>query len=118
MNDIVINHPGKFPMGTAYTKNFNVITDKKPPYPRVFVHHDIHSKIKVTALKFGDHNIMSILQLFNTWLNLNRFSTHREASISFIKYIITGLTLQHIAKKRVTTALMNVDLPPKTSVHF
>ena len=118
INDTAINHPGELPISTAYTETFNVITDKKPRYPRFFVHHDIHSKIKLTALKFGYHNIMSILQSLNTWLNVNRFSTHREASIAFIKYISTGLTLQHIVKKRVSTALMNVDLPPKTSVNF
>ena len=97
-------------MGTSYTENFDVIVDKKPRYPRFFVHHDIHSKLKLTALKFGDHNIMSTLQSLNTWLNFNRFSTHREASIGFIKYVSTGLTLHHIAKARVATALLNVDL--------
>ena len=53
---------------------------------------------------------MSTLQSLNTWLNLNCFSTHCEVSIGFIKYVSTGLTLHHIAKKRVSTALMNVDL--------
>ena len=56
---------------------------------------------------------MSTLQFLNTWLNLNRFSTHREVSICFIKYFSTGLTLHDIAKKRVSTALMNVDISPK-----
>ena len=97
-------------MDTAYTENFDVIVDKKPHHPRFFVHPDIHSKIKLTALKFGDHNIMSTLQYLNALLNLNRFSTHREVSIGFIKYVSTGLTLHHSAKKRVYTALMNVDL--------
>ena len=110
INDTTFNHPGEFPMGIAYTENFDVIVDKKPRYPHFFVQHDIHSKIKPIALKFGDHNIMSILQSLNTWLNLNRFSTHRKASIGFIKYVNTGLTLHHIAKKRVFTALMNVNL--------
>ena len=52
---------------------------------------------------------MSTLQSLNTWLHFNSLSTHRETSIGFIKYISTGLTFQYIAKKRVTTALMNVD---------
>ena len=42
--------------------NFDVIVAKKPRYPRSFVHHDIYSKIKLNALKFRDHNIMSTLQ--------------------------------------------------------
>ena len=101
-------------MGTKYTKTFEIIIDKKPSYPCSFVHHKIHLKIKLTSLKFGDHSILSTLQSLNTWLNINRFSTHREASIGFIKYISTGLTLQHIAKKRVSAALMNVDLTKKS----
>ena len=56
---------------------------------------------------------MSTLQSPNTWLNLNRFSTHHEASIDFIKYVSTGLTLHHIAKNRVSTALTNVDPSPE-----
>ena len=48
-------------MDTAYTEVFEVITNKKPRYPRFLVHHDIHSKIKVRALKFEDHNIISTL---------------------------------------------------------
>ena len=100
INDTAFNHPGEFSMGTAYTEHFDVIVDKKPRYPRFFVHNDIHSKIKLTALKFGDHSIMLTLQSLNTWLNFNCFSTHREASIGFIKYISTGLTLHHIAKKK------------------
>ena len=39
----------------------------------------------------------------------NRFSTHREANIRFIKYTSTGITLQYISKRRVYSALMNVD---------
>ena len=59
---------------------------------------------------------MSTLQSLNTWLNLNHFYTHREASIGFIKYISTGLALHHIAKKRVSTALTNIDLSPEDSI--
>ena len=61
INDTTFNHPEKFPMGTAYTENCDVIVDKKPRYPHFLVHHDIHSKIKLSTLKFGDHNIMSTL---------------------------------------------------------
>ena len=72
-------------MNSVYTETFDIITDKKPRYPRFFVHHEIYSKVQVSALKFGEHNIMSTLQSLNTWLNFNRFSTHHEASIVFHK---------------------------------
>ena len=53
---------------------------------------------------------MSTLQSLNTWLTFNKFSTHREASVYFLTYISTDLTLQYIAKKRVTSVLIKVDL--------
>ena len=36
INDITINHPGEFPIGTTYTENFKVIT---PPSPAHFFVH-------------------------------------------------------------------------------
>ena len=65
INDTAFNYPGEFPMGTGYTENFDVIVNKEPHCPRFFVHHDIYSKIKLTALKFEDHDIMSTLQFLN-----------------------------------------------------
>ena len=59
---------------------------------------------------------MLTLQSLNTWLTFNRFSTHREASIDFLKYISTCLTFQYIAKKRLTSVLMNVDLTDEGSI--
>ena len=52
-------------------------------------------------------------QSLNTWLNLNHFSTHSDASIGVIKYVNTRLTLHRIEKMRVSTALINVDISPK-----
>ena len=53
---------------------------------------------------------MFTLQFLSIRLTLNKFFTHREASIGFLKYVSTGLTLQYVTKKRITSALMNVDL--------
>ena len=106
----VITNPLEFPMGTEYTESFDVITDKKNKFPRFFVHRDLHSTLNVSAMKYGDHNIMSTLQSLRTWVNFNIFSTHRVASIGFFKYVSTGLTLHSTAKKRVINTLMNDDL--------
>ena len=61
-------------------------------------------------MKYGDQNIMSTFQSFRTWVNFNKFSTHRVASIGFLKYVSTGLTLYSTAKQRVINALLYVDL--------
>ena len=95
-------------METEYTEYFDVITDKKTIFPRFFVHHDIHSTLTISAMKYSDHNIMSTLQVLRTWETLNKFDTHRVASIDFPKYVSTGLTLHSTAKQCVINALMEV----------
>ena len=54
----------------------------------------------ISALKYGDHNIMATLQQLRTWINCNKSSTHRKASISFLKYVSTDLTLQPSPKNK------------------
>ena len=97
-------------MDIEYTDTFQVIIDKRPRFPRFFVHHELHSKISVSTLKYDNYNIVLTLQSISIWLTFNNFFTHREASIGFLKYVSTGLILQHTAKKRIISALMNVDL--------
>ena len=96
-------------MGTEYTESFDVIINKNK-FPRFFVHHDIHSTLTVSVMKYSDHNIMSTLQSLRTWTTFNKSATHRVTSIDFLKYVSTDLTLHSTAKQQVTNALMNVDL--------
>ena len=53
---------------------------------------------------------MSTLQSLRTWVTVNKFDTHRVASIGFLKYVSTGLTLHSTTKQRVINALMIVNL--------
>ena len=98
IKDKVITNPKEFPMGTEYTEYFDVITDTKTKNPRFFVHHDIHSTLTVSAMNYSDHNIMFTLQSLRTCVTFNKFDTHRVASIGFLKYVSTSLTLHSTAK--------------------
>ena len=62
-------------------------------------------------MKHDDENIMTTLQKNKTWIAQDKYNTHREANISFIKYISTAFTLQQVTKARVVNALMNLELP-------
>ena len=53
---------------------------------------------------------MTTLQKNKTWIAQDKYNTHREASIGFIKYIRTVFTLQQVVKVRVVNALMNLEL--------
>ena len=53
---------------------------------------------------------MTTLQKNKTWIAQDKYNTHREASIGFIKYTRTAFTLQQVVKVRVVNALMNLEL--------
>ena len=59
---------------------------------------------------------MLALQSLRTWTTFNKFSTHRVTNISFLKYIITGLTLHSTAKQPVINALTNFDLTENNGI--
>ena len=97
-------------MGADYATNFTIINDRKVQFPRFFVRLVIDSTRTVSSMKYGDDNIMTTLQKNKTWLTQDKYNTHREASIGFIKYISTAFTPQQVAKARVVNALMNLKL--------
>ena len=109
-DDTVIHHPKEFPMGADYATKFTVINDCKARFLRVFVRHVIDSTRTVSSMKYGDDNIITTLQKNKTWIAQDKYNTHREASIEFIKYISTAFTLQQVTKARVVNALMNLEL--------
>ena len=109
-DDTVIHHPKDFPMGADYATKFTIINDRKARFPPFFVRHVIDSTRIVSSMKHGDDNIMTTLQKNKTWLTQYKYSTYREASIGFIKYISTVFTLQQVAKARVVNDLRNLEL--------
>ena len=93
-DDTVIHHPKEFPMGADYATKFTIINNRKARFPRFSVRHVIDSIRTVSSMKYSDDNIMTTLQKNKTWLTQDKYNTHREARIDFIKYISTAFTLQ------------------------
>ena len=118
IKDKVITNHVEFPIVIEYTETFDVITNQKTKFPRFFCSSRSSLNIKCIHNEIGDHNIISTLQSLRTWANFNKFSTHCVASIAFLKYISTGLTLHSIEKQRVINALMNVDLNEKDNFFY
>ena len=58
----------------------------------------------------GVKTILPFLRHNNMWLNWNKLSTHREASIGFIKYVNTSITLQTLISSRIELALRSIPL--------
>ena len=70
----VITYPLEFLMETEYTETFHVITDKKTKFFRFFVHHELNSKVIVSTLKYGNHNVISTLHSLRAWMTFITFS--------------------------------------------
>ena len=109
-DDTVIHHPKEFLMGVDCTTEFKIINDLKTRFQRYFVYHVIESTRTVSSMNHGNDNIITTLQKNKTWLSQDKLPTHHEASINFIKYIITAFTFQQVAKERVVNALLNLEL--------
>ena len=58
----------------------------------------------------GSKTILLFFRHNNMWLKWNKFSTHREASIGFIKYVNTSITLQVSIRSRIELALCSIPL--------
>ena len=61
-------------------------------------------------MKYCSTNIMNTLQQQQAFIQFRKYSTHREACIGWLKYIITSITLQSSAKLRVETLLKTAYL--------
>ena len=58
----------------------------------------------------GAKTILFFLCQHNMWLKWNKFSTHREALIGFIKYVNTSITLHTSISSRIDIALYSMPL--------
>lgn len=111
LKGVVYQHQNDFPYSQAYQDAFEVILDKNiHSKPHIYVKHIIESTLQVNQMKFGQHNTMNILHQQHASLKFAKFSTYREASIGWFKYINTSLTLQFPAKLRVKKLLNTAHL--------
>ena len=109
-DDTTIHNHKEFLIKVDYATSFIIINYRKAPFQKNFVLHVINSTRPLSSMKHGDDDIMVIFHKNKTWLSQDDFSTHRESSIGFIKYIITAFTLQQVTKERIVNTLMNLDL--------
>ena len=61
---------------------------------------------------------MSTLRVSWVWIISDKFDTHREASIGWLKHMSPITTLHNTARSKVETALLDVTLTPAEVVQF
>ena len=80
-------------MESSVSRWFKVIVDKNTyPKPHIYVKYIIEFTFQINQMKFGERNIMNKLQQQQAFIQFNKYSTHREACISWFKYISTSIT--------------------------
>ena len=94
----VYTHPKELPIGTEFTNTFTKATDnnKKSNTVKAYVRCKIETALHYKKSMYNNIRAKTILLFLrhnNMWLKWNKFSTHREASIGFIKYDNISITL-------------------------
>ena len=108
----IIEHPKDFPTGNEYKKHFPNTTEELDRFKskKIFTRHKIESSLKLNQFKHGDENIMATLRDSWAWIRSDKFDTHREASIGWLKNMSTITTLHNTARSKVEQALLDVTL--------
>ena len=60
--------------------------------------------------KFGKNSVMSVLLKNNTYMKYEKFNTHKEDNIGWLKYINLVISLQRTTREKISDALMLVYL--------
>ena len=107
----------QFPIDeTSYTETFKDI-NKDPKTSRVYISFKIESSKHMSEIKHGSttnvSNIFKTLVDNNAFLNLNKYSYHREHSIGFFANISPKITLRENLRKSIQDHLMWMDIDDK-----
>ena len=103
----VFDSTSDFPEGQEYVKHFPTI-NRLQLRRTVFVSCKIESSLRLSQFKFGERTIMAALIKYNTFINYDKYKTHKEDIIRWFKYIIPTVALQKSTRIRLEVALMAV----------
>ena len=100
----------------AYTEIFKEI-NKDPKTSRAYISFKIESSKDMSEIKHGSStnvsNIFKTLVDNNAFINLNKYSYHREHSIGFFADISLKITLQENLRKSIQDHLIRMDIDDK-----
>ena len=64
----------------------------------------------MSKFKFGEQSVMSALLENNTYMKNEKFNTHKEDSIGWLRYVNPIISLQRTTREKISDALMLVHL--------
>ena len=113
--DITDQFPSSVLEYTTKFENFH----KDPKTSRVYTSCKIESVTPLGEIKYGNRqqllNFFDTLVTNNAYLNLNKFSTHKEHSIGFFTNINPKVTLRDNFRNEIKKELMWIDLDDEKS---
>ena len=122
-NGMTFTHPKELPLGNEYASTFTEATihNQKFNSVKAYIFCNVETAISYKQFLYstnGDKTILPLLKTSNMWLKWNKFSTHREASISLIKFVNPNLTLQTVVRSRIELALCSMPLTSEETKNF
>ena len=103
----IFNSPSDFPEQQEYVNHFPTI-NRLQLRCNVFVSCKIESSLRLSQFKIGERTIMAALIKHNTFINYDKYKTHKEDSIGWFKYISPTVALQKTTRIRLEEVLMVV----------
>ena len=76
----VFDSPSDFPEGQEYVKHFPTI-NRIQLRRKVFVSCKIESSLRLSRFKFGERTIMAALIKYNTFINYDKYKTHKKIAL-------------------------------------
>ena len=64
----------------------------------------------MSKFKFGEQSVMSALLENNTYMKYEKFNTHKDDSIGWLRYVNPFISLQRTTREKISDALMLVHL--------
>ena len=64
----------------------------------------------MSKFKFGEQSVISALLENNTYMKYEKYNTHKEDSIGWLKYVNPVISLQRTTREKISDALMLVHL--------
>ena len=105
-NGTIFTHPKELPLGNEYARSFTeeTVHNQKFNSVKAYICCNIETVIPYKQFLYstnGDKTILPLLKNNNMLLKCNKFSTHRETSIGFIKFVNPNITLQTAVRSRI-----------------
>ena len=103
----LFEHINSFPEGQEYFE-YSPSHNELQRQWKVFLRCQVKSSIMMNKFKYEDESVMPTLLNNNTYMKYDKFNTHREDIICWLKYVNPIISPQRTTREKISDALMLV----------